>query len=99
MSPRLRLLKTDLIRARSLLVKGLSRNKNRIKIFLHFRGIEIPEQFKSPSTHWSKRFMNWLKSIELYESSTNNSLNLLISTSEDLRVTVLKATKKISEML
>jgi transposase len=88
----------NLIRARGLLVKDLSRNKNRIKTFLHFRGIEIPEQFKSPSTHWSKRFMNWLKSIELSEGSANNSLGLLISTSEDLRRTVLDATRKIREM-
>lgn len=88
----------NLIRARGLLVKDLSRNKNRIKTFLHFRGIEILEQFKSPSTHWSKRFMNWLKSIELSEGSANNSLGLLISTSEDLRRTVLDATRKIREM-
>ncbi|MBN2638000.1 MAG: IS110 family transposase [Bacteroidales bacterium] len=88
----------NLIRARSLLVKDLSRNKNRIKTFLHFRGIEIPEQFKSKSTHWSKRFMTWLKSIDLSEDSASESLNLLISTSEDLRATILQANRKIRSM-
>jgi transposase len=88
----------NLIRARSLLVKDLSRNKNRIKTFLHFRGIEIPEQFKSKNTHWSKRFMTWLKSIDLSEDSASESLNLLISTSEDLRATILQANRKIRSM-
>jgi transposase len=88
----------NLIRTRSLMVKDLSRNKNRIKTFLHFRGIEIPECFNSKSTHWSKRFMAWLKSIELLENSANNSMNLLIRSSEDLRATILKATKSIREM-
>jgi transposase len=88
----------NLIRARWLLVKDLSRNKNRIKTFLHFRGIELPEQFKNSSTHWSKRFMNWLKSIELPENSANNSLKLLVTTSENLRATILEANRKIREM-
>ena len=88
----------NLIRARSLLVKDLSRNKNRIKTFLHFRGIEIPEQFKSKNTHWSKRFMTWLKSIELNENSANSSLNLLINTSEDLRAVILEANRNIRKL-
>jgi len=87
-----------LVRTRGTLVKDLSRNKNRIKAFLYFHGIEIPERFKQTSTHWSNRFMNWLRSIELSEYSAKKSLTLTIDESEHLRLVILDATKGIREL-
>jgi len=87
-----------LVRIRGTLVKDLSRNKNRIKSFLYFHGIEMPERFRSMSTHWSKRFMNWLRSIELAEYSAKKSLTLIIEESEHLRLIILDATKGIREL-
>lgn len=87
-----------LVRTRGTLVKDLSRNKNRIKSFLYFHGIEMPEKFKQMSTHWSNRFMNWLRSIELSEYSAKKSLTLIIDESEHLRLIILDATKGIREL-
>jgi len=88
----------NLLRTRGVFVRDLTRNKNRIKSFLYFHGIEIPERFKSKSTHWSKRFMNWLKSVELSEKSAQKSLNLIIESSANLRLTILGATVEIKEL-
>lgn len=87
-----------LVRTRGTIIKDLTRNKNRIKSFLYFHGIEIPEVFKQSSTHWSKRFMNWLISIELTEFSAKKSLALLIEEGQYLRSTILVATKVIREL-
>lgn len=87
-----------LLRTRGILVRDLTRNKNRIKSFLYFHGIELPERFKSKSTHWSKRFISWLRSIEMSEPSAQKSINLIIESSENLRLTVLEATREIREL-
>jgi transposase len=86
------------LRTRGILVRDLTRNKNRIKSFLYFHGIELPERFTSKSTHWSKRFISWLRSIELSEPSAQKSINLIIESSENLRLTVLEATREIREL-
>ena len=74
-----------------MLVKDLARDKNRIKSFLYFHGIEIPGTFSNSQTHWSKRFMNWLESINLSEESSKLSLSILLSESYNLRLALLEA--------
>ena len=44
----------NLLRTRSFIVRDLTRNKNRIKSFLNFHGIEFPDRFKHSNTHWSQ---------------------------------------------
>lgn len=88
----------SLLRIRRALVQDLTRNKNRIKSFLYFHGIEMPERFKNKSTHWSRKFINWLKSIELLEDSARKSLNLLIGSSENLRLTLLETNREVREL-
>ena len=88
----------SLVRTRSSLVKDLTRNKNRIKSFLHFHGIDIPEQFSKSGTHWSKRFNEWLSSIDMSEQSGKNALDTIISVSQDLRTSILKITRQINEL-
>jgi len=87
-----------LVRTRATIVQDLTRNKNRIKSFLNFHGIELPEKFKQTNHHWSKRFMAWLKSIEMAEPSATKSLNLYINEAEHLRMTILEATLGIREL-
>lgn len=88
----------SLIRTRSTLVKDLTRNKNRIKSFLHFHGIDIPEQFAKSGTHWSKRFNEWLSNIDMTEQSGKNSLDTFVSVSQNLRASILKITRQINEL-
>lgn len=84
-----------LLRTRKMLIKDLTRFKNRTKSFLYFHGIEIPETFKKPQSHWSKRFMVWLTEIELSESSGKDSLTTLIGETNHLRDSLLKIIQRI----
>jgi len=85
----------NLLRIRGAIVQDLIRNKNRIKSFLYFHGIVVPEHFLSKSTHWSKKFMDWLKDIGMPEDSARKSLNILIREIEELRGTLLSITQDI----
>lgn len=82
-----------LIRTRAMLVKDLIRNKNRIKSFLYFHGIQIPETLAN--TRWSKRFINWLENIQMSEQSGKHSLQAIVTANENLRASVFAVTKQI----
>jgi transposase len=84
-----------LIRSRSMLVKDMTRYKNRIKSFLYFHGIEIPCSFQNSQTHWSKRYMDWMEGIRLTEDSSTTSLSLLIEESKHLRLAILAVNRNI----
>jgi transposase len=84
-----------ILRTRKMLTKDLTRFKNRIKSFLYFHGIEIPESFKNTQSHWSRRFMNWLTEIEITETSGKIALNTLIFEANHLRNSLLNITKQI----
>ena len=88
----------SLLRTRAMLVKDMVRYKNRIKSFLFFYGINIDEPFADPKKHWTKRFMNWLESLEIDQGSGKESLQLLISEYGNLRASILKVTKQIREL-
>lgn len=87
-----------LLRTRATMVKDLTRYKNRIKSFLHFQGIAFPEQFSKPQSHWSKRFIIWLESMELTEESGKITLNSYIHQSKNLRATILDLTKQVQKL-
>jgi transposase len=84
-----------LVRLRSTLVKDLTRLKNRVKSILYFYGIEIPEIHRSGSKIWSKKFLTWLKAIELTQISGKTSLELMIEQGEQTRQRVYQATVAI----
>jgi transposase len=86
----------SLVRTRSMLVKDLSRNKNRIKSFLYFHGIEIPQRLCQ--ARWSKRFIDWLDSLQMPEKSSKNSLEIIVLSSTNLRTSVLHVTRQIHEL-
>jgi transposase len=88
----------SLLRARITMVRDLTRFKNRIKSFLYFHGIDYPESFSNPQSHWSNRFMTWLESIELTEESGKITLDSFIKQSKNLRATVLDLTKQIQKL-
>lgn len=88
----------SLIRLRSQMVKDMTMDKNRIKGFLHFYGIKLPEQFAGSGTHWSKRFMQWLRDIELLTPSGRKALDLYIDKAEYQRNLLLQETKALREL-
>lgn len=87
-----------LVRLRSTLVKDLTRLKNRVKSLLYFYGIQIPEEYQSGSKSWSKRFLEWLKAVELTEISGKTSLALMIEQGEQTRKRVYQSTMAIRKL-
>jgi transposase len=60
----------QLLRSRKLLTRDTTRIKNRIKAMLKLQGISIPSEYKEGKT-WSKKFIEWLKKIDLFSISGN----------------------------
>lgn len=81
-----------ILRQRAQLVKSITRTKNMIKSYLHYKGIEIPKPFKK---HTSKKYIAWLKSIEHKEASSRLALDQKIRHLEFLRNELSEATKHI----
>jgi transposase len=88
----------SLLRTRSMLVKDLTRYKNRIKAFLYFYGINIDDTFKNTQTHWSNRFMKWLEGIDTGDESGKKTLHVLIAESNHLRASILDITRQLRRL-
>jgi transposase len=78
-----------IIRVYQQMVKDQTRYKNRIKGWLAFNGIEMPDVHK----HWSNNYIEYLKKLSL-TSSARISLDLLIHGYLQARAMVLEATKQ-----
>lgn len=87
-----------LIRVRTMFSKDSRRYKNRIKSMLKYYGIKLPIQFSSNGTHWSKNFMDWLRSVELEEVSGNYAFMKLIEQCEKLRLEILEITQEVRKL-
>jgi transposase len=87
-----------LVRTRSMLVGDITRYKSRIKSFLYFHGIEIPDSFANKKSCWSKCFIDWVENIEMTEKSGKEALNLHIATLKNLRISLLQTTRTIREL-
>ncbi|WP_289012127.1 IS110 family transposase [uncultured Sphingobacterium sp.] len=86
----------SLVRTRDMIVRDIAKLKCRIKSFLRFYGIDLPAQFNSPYTHWSNRFMEWLKEgVKLHSPYAEDSLNFLTEEVKSLRHILLEVNKKI----
>jgi transposase len=88
----------SLIRVRSTIVKDMTKIKQRIKSMLYFYGIDFPKEFENGNGHWSKRFINWLKTIQLQYQTGTDSLQLWIKEAEQQRAILLDATNKIKDL-
>jgi transposase len=86
------------VRVRSSIVRDQSRLKNRIKSMLYYYGIEFPQEFQKSSTHWSKRFMVWLKTVQLKHQSGNLAFGMLIKEAEQLRALLLEVNKGLKAL-
>jgi len=88
----------SLIRLRNSIVKDTTREKNRIKAILNFYGIEMPAQFNSPYTHWSRRFVLWLREIDFTTEYGRTTLDLHIEQFVRLREMLLLETRAIRNL-
>lgn len=85
-----------LLRVRDALVKDLSRMKQRVKSLLYYYGISYPPGFESSGTHWSRKFMKWLREdVKLFTPEGMAGLKLLLDSIESQRKLLLEATRKL----
>ena len=83
----------SLIRLRSTITKDVTRQKNRIKSHLRFLGYEIPEDMCS--RYWPKRFIIWLRELDMKTQSGRQSLDFMLDMLENLRMEKLQMTKAL----
>ena len=88
----------SLVRMRRIMVKELTRYKNRIKSMLYFFGIEFPEQFNKDQSYWSKKFLDWLSELEFNQESGTDSLRILVDHVKILRKDLLEVNKKVRQL-
>lgn len=88
-----------LLRSRDAIVRDLSRMKQRIKSLLYFYGISYPAEFANNGTHWSRRFMRWLREdVKLSTCAGMDGLKLLLDAAENQRKLLLDATRKLRQL-
>jgi transposase len=83
-----------LLRIRKTIVRDLSRNKSRVKGYLSFFNIRYPDEFSNPNTHWSNRFIQWLKGISLSES-WDSGFSTILNQIDILRQELLMINRRI----
>ena len=83
----------SLIRLRSTITKDVTRQKNRIKSHLRFLGYEIPAEYCN--RYWPKRFITWLRELEMKTQSGRQSLDLMLDLLENLRKEKLQMTRAL----
>jgi transposase len=88
----------SLVRTRSMLIKDLTRIKNRIKSFLYFYGISIDDAFPHPQSHWSNPFVSWLNSLELTYDSGRKTILALLTEFKNLRASTLEVNRQIRHL-
>lgn len=87
-----------LVRYRKTLVRDISRNKRRVKSFLYFYGIKIPEELNSSSIHWSGRFTSWLETIRTTTVYGEMVLSEIINTTQHMRSRLLLIERQLREL-
>jgi transposase len=75
------------------MVKKQTRCKNQIKWILCFYGINIPDELAT--SHWSKRFINWIDSVRMERASGNLALKVHLSELTHIRQTIAELNRAI----
>jgi len=86
----------QLFRYRKRLQADQTRVKNRIKDKFLFTGIPIPEEFDNPN--WSKRFLQWLRKVQLPDASTRLTLDRLLEQYDFLHKHFLKVSVEVRRL-
>ena len=84
----------SLVRMRLEMKRKETRCKNQIKALLTFYGINIPDELVN--SHWSRRFISWIESIQ--QSNGNQALSALLMELGHLREIITKLTKQIHSL-
>jgi transposase len=88
----------QLLRTREKLSRDETRIKNRIKAFLQIYGIKYPQTFSQPGSHWSARFIKWLETVQLIESTGTEALRSQVRCLQFQRGEILTVSKQIRKL-
>jgi transposase len=83
----------SLLRTRQSMVKKQTRCKNQIRSILCFYGIHIPDDLAS--SHWSKRFINWIESIRMERASGDMALKAHLAELLHHRTTIAELNRAV----
>lgn len=88
-----------LIRHRATMVKDMTRFKQRVKSYLYFNGIKIPQEFKKQGSYFSKRYLKWLKE-EAFPGlgPDSQTIQYMVQEVEAQRLILLKILKDVRAM-
>lgn len=75
----------SLTRLKDSITKDMTRQKNRIKSFLKFYGIEVPDVYNSSSRNWTSHYVKWLRSLKGDTPYAEDTLDYMVSQLEHLR--------------
>lgn len=87
----------QLVRQRKKLWADLVRCKNRIKAFLDYLGIVVPDRFDNPN--WSHNFLLWLRELEFEHPSSRMTLNYMLDELDVLRKQMLSICNAIRKLM
>lgn len=88
----------SVVRLRKTTQKLLSGCQSRVKHLLHCNGVDLPERFSKPGTHWSMAFTRWLEEDVKLLSCSRDSLDIQIEQVKLLRKNLMSATKKVRQL-
>lgn len=86
-----------LVRQRKKIWRDLVRCKNRIKGFLDYTGVVLPDKFAN--SNWSRNFLQWLLEIKFDYVSSRTTLNYMVREAELLRKELLSISNDIRKLM
>lgn len=88
----------SLLRVRESIVKEIRRCKQRIKSFLSFYGIKLPDEYAEARKHWSRAFIQWIESIPFTHETASQALHVHIDSLKYHRKQLLQLTRQIRNL-
>ncbi len=86
-----------LVRQRKKIWRDLVRCKNRIKGFLDYNGVPLPDKFNN--SNWSRNFISWLNDLQFDYTSTKATLTYQVRQAEILRKELLCISNDIRKLM
>ena len=86
-----------LVRLRKKIWRDLVRCKNRVKGFLDFNGIPLPERFDNPN--WSHNFIIWLQQLTLEHNASRLTLDYQVREVQLLRKELMSISNDIRRLM
>lgn len=88
----------SLLRVRKIIQRETGRYKSQIKHLLYCNGVSYPEQFRNHHTHWSRKFVEWIRNDVKMLSPTRASLDYLLDEYVHLRQSLLAINRKLRNL-